>query len=108
MDVLTLLTDAHRARLALAVVGDKLRVSGPNTPEASAIVAQLATRKADVFAALRTWPSLQPAEKMMALSDKLGFTWEKLPDGRFWFSRWDEDLFREARRLIRQIEGAQA
>lgn len=106
MDVLTLLVNAHHAQLALVVAGDKLSVSGPNTPGAAAVVAQLAEHKAAVIAHLHVWPTLQPAEKMMALSDRLGFTWERLPDGRYWFSRWDSELFREATKLIHEIDHA--
>ncbi len=47
-----------------------------------------------------------PAHRMLALSDKLGFTWERLPDGSIWMSRWDKELFAQARQLLAQ-EAAQ-
>lgn len=55
-----------------------------------------------------TPPPMQPYEKMLALSDQLGFTWERLEDGRIWLSRWDDELFRAARALIRQMDNGEA
>lgn len=43
-----------------------------------------------------------PAHRMLALSDQLGFTWERLPDGSIWMSRWDKELFAQARQLLAQ------
>lgn len=67
MDTVTILEQAKELGLSLSIDGDKLNVTGPKTPAAAALVAQMAQQKAAVIAYL-TQPDPSPT------ADDLAFT----------------------------------
>ena len=90
MDCLILLADAHAAGLTVTVDGDKLRITGPDTPQAAAAVGRLAEHKADIIRVMRQWQRLgelltgpcfsEDVAECKRLAERFGvkLTWERL------------------------------
>mgnify|MGYP000947904623 CR=1 FL=1 len=72
MDTVTLIEQAKGLGLTLAIDGDKLTVTGPKTPAAAALVAEIAQHKPAVIELLQSAEPLDPLPPTGDLYDLFG------------------------------------
>lgn len=87
MDTITILEQAKELGLSLSIDGDKLNVTGPKTPAAAALVAQMAQHKAAVIAHLTQPPTPAPTSDLaftLADVDELSFDAPAQPAAGFY------------------------